>query len=259
MYHVNGEGSGHVCKKCKRGNSGDKNEVVFCDSCNTPYHQLCHNPPIDQIVVDVREARWFCNHCEAQQKIVPLETGQTGESLEPEVRMAYLSSLSKSQLIQIIRYAETLHPTLPIYSPRTEELYEEMKRNMDEKTAVPHERRNFEDLLVAVIAESGAEGVEMPEIWQRLEQRAADSKIDSSVRHSASRALQRVLRKGRIMKHNDKYFINTEYQQSSDIALTQLLKASDEVMFGYMPLRMVIDKDETPIEESDAFSHEVYV
>ncbi|PRT56244.1 SWM histone demethylase complex subunit phf1 [Wickerhamiella sorbophila] len=259
MYPVNGEGSGYVCKKCKRGNSSDKNEIVFCDSCNTPYHQLCHNPPIDQIVVAVREARWFCNQCEAKQKIIPLETGQTGENLEPEVRMAYLASLSKSQLIQLIRYAETQYPTLPIYSPRTQELYEEMKRKMDEKAAVLPERRNFEDTLVAVIAENGAGGIELPMIWRKLEERSSHGKIPSSMKHSASRALQRLLRKGRVTKKADLYFMNSEYQPSSDIALTQLLKATDKVMFSYMPLRMVIDKDELAIEENDAFSHKIYV
>lgn len=37
--------------------------IVFCDGCNTPYHQYCHDPPIGEDVVKVEEKEWFCSDC----------------------------------------------------------------------------------------------------------------------------------------------------------------------------------------------------
>ena len=37
--------------------------IVFCSSCNTPYHQYCHDPPIDREVVLIAEKDWFCSPC----------------------------------------------------------------------------------------------------------------------------------------------------------------------------------------------------
>jgi hypothetical protein len=36
---------------------------VFCDGCGTPYHQYCHDPPIEADVVDIPDKEWFCSTC----------------------------------------------------------------------------------------------------------------------------------------------------------------------------------------------------
>lgn len=57
-------GEASVCKNCGRGHSPRGNVIVFCDGCNTPWHQHCHDPPITAEVVRVEEKEWFCGDCE---------------------------------------------------------------------------------------------------------------------------------------------------------------------------------------------------
>lgn len=41
--------------------------IVFCDSCNTPWHQYCHDPPIGKDVVDIPDKEWICKACKKAQ------------------------------------------------------------------------------------------------------------------------------------------------------------------------------------------------
>lgn len=52
-----------VCKICLRGVSPASNMIVFCDGCNVPYHRYCHQPPIDQSVIDELDKEWYCKQC----------------------------------------------------------------------------------------------------------------------------------------------------------------------------------------------------
>lgn len=61
-YQKPGEAS--VCKNCGRGHSPRGNMIVFCDGCNTPWHQHCHDPLITAEVVRIEEKEWFCGDCE---------------------------------------------------------------------------------------------------------------------------------------------------------------------------------------------------
>jgi hypothetical protein len=58
------------CSICHRATEAGNNRIVFCDICNTAYHQYCHNPPIDNEVVDVLEKEWLCGPCERSKKEV---------------------------------------------------------------------------------------------------------------------------------------------------------------------------------------------
>ena len=60
-----------VCKVCLRGTSPAGNMIVFCDGCNTPYHQYCHHPPIDDAVVNEVDKEWYCKQCE-KERVVPV-------------------------------------------------------------------------------------------------------------------------------------------------------------------------------------------
>ncbi|KAL8934793.1 MAG: hypothetical protein Q9211_005042 [Gyalolechia sp. 1 TL-2023] len=57
-----------VCKLCEKPDSRVGNQIVFCDRCNTPWHQSCHNPPIPERVIEVEEAEWVCVECLAQKQ-----------------------------------------------------------------------------------------------------------------------------------------------------------------------------------------------
>ena len=39
------------------------NMIVFCDGCNTAYHQWCHDPQIPKEVVEIAEMEWVCGKC----------------------------------------------------------------------------------------------------------------------------------------------------------------------------------------------------
>lgn len=51
------------CKTCRRPTQANNNRIVFCDGCSTPYHQYCHDPPIDNDFVTEEDKPWFCGPC----------------------------------------------------------------------------------------------------------------------------------------------------------------------------------------------------
>lgn len=57
-----------VCKLCEKPDSRVGNQIVFCDRCNTPWHQSCHKPPIPESVIVVEEAEWVCIECLARRQ-----------------------------------------------------------------------------------------------------------------------------------------------------------------------------------------------
>ena len=57
-----------LCKVCTRGLSPLKNQIVFCDGCNLCWHQLCHDPYIDDDFVSNESRSWFCGRCLAKRE-----------------------------------------------------------------------------------------------------------------------------------------------------------------------------------------------
>jgi hypothetical protein len=195
---------------------------VFCDDCNTPYHQLCHVPNIDRIVVSLADAQWFCKECLPKRREMPLETGLTGEGLSMDVKKTYLSSLSKAQLIELIQYAETLDSKMPLYSPQTHTIVLKMQLENNKRpfpSASHNGQVDFEDLLVdAMTANSGGQGVQLSQIWKWIARDTnSPNMVDSTFKQSATRALQRALRRGRIIKTGDLYHVNTAYVSRAKI------------------------------------------
>lgn len=253
------------CHECKKENSDPDNPIVFCNQCKTPYHQRCHRPHIDRICIDVLDAKWFCNRCIGQHPELSLETGVPGTEFEPETRKAYLSSLSKTQLINLLEYAETMEPSLPIYSPNTRKHVARLKQETDDIKHIEYQMRpGNEDLVVNVVTERSrkypdSQGVSVREIFKQIEEDEKQNDLDPAFKHSATRALQRALRKGRLTERNGRYLPNPFYQPSSELGLTQLLKGDDNVMFSHFPLRLVDGQDQNEVLKSDVFSHRVYI
>lgn len=108
-----------ICKICQRGHSPQSNMIVFCDGCNTPFHQLCHDPPIDDLVIAVAEAEWFCASCAKKREEKPLSTGLSGATLTDDEKRTYLASLPLSSLVELVFFCEKVHPDLPLYDPQT--------------------------------------------------------------------------------------------------------------------------------------------
>ena len=57
-----------LCKRCGRGHSPASNMIVFCDGCNLGWHQMCHDPPVSEEVVQSESAPWFCVDCVQKQE-----------------------------------------------------------------------------------------------------------------------------------------------------------------------------------------------
>jgi hypothetical protein len=57
-----------LCKVCTRGLSPNTNQIVFCDGCNLCWHQLCHDPYIDDDFVSDENRSWFCGRCVAKRE-----------------------------------------------------------------------------------------------------------------------------------------------------------------------------------------------
>ena len=56
--------------------------MVFCDNCDTPYHQLCHQPPVSDATI-ASSNKWFCSTCKPQP-IDGLNQGMSGQDLSLE-------------------------------------------------------------------------------------------------------------------------------------------------------------------------------
>lgn len=129
------------CVHCQRGHSPLTNVIVFCDECNGAWHQLCHDPPIDNEVVTVQEKEWRCRGCKpvpitiAFPTVVrsnpalqsrplgppahpPLPVSQIevgGEGYSRDERRGYLSSLSHATLVELLVTLSDHHPSVPMF------------------------------------------------------------------------------------------------------------------------------------------------
>ncbi|KAF2432684.1 hypothetical protein EJ08DRAFT_647786 [Tothia fuscella] len=107
-----------LCKTCQRGHSPNTNQIVFCDGCGVPYHQYCHDPPIDNDVVMIEEKQWFCSTCvrSRENTQAPNADGMvSGEALDIQEKRARLASLPQPRLIDLLLHASSLHPTLSVF------------------------------------------------------------------------------------------------------------------------------------------------
>ncbi|KAI1776678.1 hypothetical protein F4818DRAFT_356399 [Hypoxylon cercidicola] len=111
-----------LCKVCTRGLSPAKNQIVFCDGCNCCWHQLCHDPYIDDDFVSNESRSWFCSRCLAKRerhlakkKTVESFKGASWAAKSAEQKRSYLSGVQHSQLVNMIMYSTELHPDLPIF------------------------------------------------------------------------------------------------------------------------------------------------
>lgn len=116
-----------ICRICQRGHSPQSNMIVFCDGCNTPYHQLCHDPPIDDLVIAVADAEWFCKECSSKRTDRPLVIGMSGATLTEEEKRTYFASLPMGSLVELLFFAEKMHPDLQLYDPNTKAIVADIK------------------------------------------------------------------------------------------------------------------------------------
>ena len=108
-----------LCAKCLRGHSPESNVIVFCDGCNTPWHQWCHVPHIGREVVEVPDKAWFCSRCEARREevSVPMESRVSGVRWTAKERQQYLEGCGTEMLRALLGRVLDVHPDAPIFPP----------------------------------------------------------------------------------------------------------------------------------------------
>ena len=131
-------GEAAVCRNCGRGYSPVGNMIVFCDGCNMPWHQSCHDPPISGEVIRVEESQWFCGDCIVKKDQKPMWDRRVDMgSLSLVEQRYYLSTLPPEELISLLLQATTLHPDLPIFTPPMDE---EEVGYLQERELLPYPR-----------------------------------------------------------------------------------------------------------------------
>lgn len=120
-----------LCKKCTRMHSPASNQMVFCDGCNEGWHQMCHDPWIDDEVVKDTNKAWFCVTCQGKRDRHFSSTAGTAAphpskrqrvlvreswaDRTPQQKRAYLSTLPQQELVGLLMYSLEIHPDLPIF------------------------------------------------------------------------------------------------------------------------------------------------
>ncbi|KAG0635172.1 hypothetical protein HOY80DRAFT_893611, partial [Tuber brumale] len=219
-----------ICKICQRGHSPQSNMIVFCDGCNTPYHQLCHDPPIDDLVIAVAEAEWFCASCSKKREERPLSTGLSGQNLTEDEKRTYLASLPLSSLVELIFFCERAHPDLPLYDPKTKSIVANIK--MASVTTVGKDGDEEAPGVNGDSAPGEVEGREpttltgvpnwedMITIFEWLSNNYLALE-DRDIRSEAQGSLQSALRKSRLLREGHSYKVNPEYISNKSFAPSQ--------------------------------------
>ncbi|KAI0100995.1 hypothetical protein GGR51DRAFT_337770 [Nemania sp. FL0031] len=111
-----------LCKVCTRGLSPNMNQIVFCDGCNFCWHQMCHDPYIEDDFVSDETRSWFCSRCMAKRekalakrKTLEEYKGVSWASKSADQKRTWLTNIPHAQLVNIIMYSTELHPELPIF------------------------------------------------------------------------------------------------------------------------------------------------
>ena len=111
-------GEAAVCINCGRGHSPNSNQIVFCDGCNTPWHQFCHDRPITPTVIQFEEKEWICTDCEVIREEKAHIAGRVADQkMTIAEKRTYLKGLEKNELVSLLVHASTLHEDLPIFRP----------------------------------------------------------------------------------------------------------------------------------------------
>ncbi|KAG9233429.1 hypothetical protein BJ875DRAFT_512196 [Amylocarpus encephaloides] len=106
-----------LCKRCGRGHSPETNMIVFCDGCNSGWHQMCHDPPISEEMVKDEMAPWFCLGCSRKKgnKSGSQPRPASWQGRSSEEKRSYFNSLPHPQLVNLLMQATVLHPNIPIF------------------------------------------------------------------------------------------------------------------------------------------------
>ncbi|KAL9632357.1 MAG: hypothetical protein Q9164_005367, partial [Protoblastenia rupestris] len=119
-------GATAVCKNCGRGHSPSSNQIVFCDGCDTPWHQYCHDRPITPSVIQIEEKEWYCADCSVlREERVHLSgrvaaaqvIGSSGAIMGLTEKRRYFQGLGKEVLVSLLLHACEMYEDLRVFEP----------------------------------------------------------------------------------------------------------------------------------------------
>ncbi|KAI5291656.1 hypothetical protein KEM54_002233 [Ascosphaera aggregata] len=128
------------CSRCERTSISSGNLLVYCDKCNSGWHQFCHHPPIDDQITEDKHAPWICMVCKpavvkpdprnvwrrrlrkSRQNVpaftpaLPLPPRESsGSDFSYDERRNYLASLSHTALVNLLLDISTKSPDLLMF------------------------------------------------------------------------------------------------------------------------------------------------
>ncbi|KAF8429526.1 hypothetical protein EV426DRAFT_703318 [Tirmania nivea] len=262
-----------ICKICQRGHSPQSNMIVFCDGCNVPYHQLCHDPPIDDFVIAVADAEWFCKDCSSRRMDRPLVTGMSGANLTEDEKRTYLASLPMGSLVELLFLAERQHPDLQLYDPNTKAIVAEIKaaatshevpiKAMPVRGGGVHTNGDiiapgargrasidYEELIIrALAAINDPVGVQPKIIWEWLKTNYTHL-ANREVRAEAQNPLQKLLRLNRIIREGHQYRVNYEHSANMFVSPSAGATALSRIAISNHVNARVVDATSASSHES---------
>lgn len=134
-------GEAAVCRNCGRGYSPPSNMIVFCDGCNTPWHQSCHDPPIPSSILRIESSTWFCGDCTFKNSSKSTWERRVGMgNLSLVEQRHYLSTLPAEDLVSLVLQATSIHPDLPIFTPPVDDEGDDGWNYLQERELLPYPR-----------------------------------------------------------------------------------------------------------------------
>lgn len=101
-------GLNSVCKNCGRGPSPGRNMIVYCDDCDTAWHQHCHDPPVSPATVRAEQEQWFCADCETAR--------EEKQRLVGKISAEGMSLAEVTFFVSFFSYLQTLKEIFPLSS-----------------------------------------------------------------------------------------------------------------------------------------------
>lgn len=100
-----------MCQICTEGHSPAANRLVICEACEQGFHQLCHDPNIQEEHIDT-DLSWLCKDCDTKAALArpPIDVMQgdwvaglkVGSIYTVEEKKEWMESLPLHSLIGYI-------------------------------------------------------------------------------------------------------------------------------------------------------------
>ncbi|KAM0789846.1 hypothetical protein ACM66B_006693 [Microbotryomycetes sp. NB124-2] len=142
-----------MCQVCKEGHSAEQNKLVICDACSKGWHQLCHEPNIQEELVN-SDTPFRCKNCDYKlaksRPDVDVTVGEWSANADYTARekQEWLESLPLHSLVNFVlsieqKYSAQLQTAALEIWPQ--DLPGVLAKAKEERAAEEQERKRRED------------------------------------------------------------------------------------------------------------------